>query len=54
MILKIISYGLFEYIKDRMNVFDIIINLLSMIEIISLGGSKSALRVINIVLFFSL
>lgn len=52
MILKIISHGLFEYIKDRMNVFDIIINILSMVEIISLGGSKSALRVIyNIKLF---
>lgn len=54
MILKIFGMGVMEYVKDRMNIFDAIIVMLSLVEIfIGSGGSAiSAFRSIRIFRIF--
>jgi len=50
MAMKIIGLGLIEYLKDRMNLIDAIIVILSLIEIFFMNGSGSftAFRAIRI------
>ena len=49
--LKIIGLGVKEYIRDTMNVFDAIVVILSIVELIFLGGGQSGLSAFRVSYF---
>lgn len=52
MVLKLISLGATEYLRDRMNYFDSIVVVLSLIEIFVLFGSNSSLSAFRVLRVF--
>jgi hypothetical protein len=50
--LKLTGIQIGEYLRDRMNIFDAVIVILSLVELIFMGGGGSALSAFRVSLFF--
>ena len=46
--MKILGMGPIEYLKDKMNIFDAVIVILSLVELVYFGGGGSAISAFRV------